>query len=216
MSASTASRSSGQGSSSPTSCCSSRCSRATDPRADGGVGSADRAAGGHPEPSVSQRTASRMRTASRARTSRSTDLTPESFAKAVATDARRKVRTARTRTRAVIANSVVAFGGCLTPSIPRAKRAQVHGGDESAPSTSNIRRGGVGLTRPRLSKGSSTSTCGRCAEPKRAFGLIGMEQLWNRGGATGRNVRAAQGAKWLELATNRCHWLPPVAVSIAW
>src|SRR5438874_5477524 len=49
------------------------------------------------------------------------------------------------------------------------------------------------------------------------FGPIGMEQLWNRGGATGGKGSSRQKPqKWLELTGNRCHRLPPAAVWIAW
>jgi hypothetical protein len=40
-----------------------------------------------------------------------------------------------------------------------------------------------------------------------------MEQ---RGRNPSQTFWGAKGTKWLELATNRCHWLPPVAVWIAW
>jgi hypothetical protein len=70
----------------------------------------------------------------------------------------------------------------------------------------------AGLDPLLLQKGSSTSTCGRCPEPKRVFGSIGMEQLWNRGDATGgkRSARGTpeNGLNYGPTVATGCHRLP--------
>src|SRR5207302_10506166 len=71
--------------------------------------------------------------------------------------------------------------------------------------------------RPPSKRKGSTSADVACPTPKRPFwadwdGTV-MEQRGRNGWQT---FGSPKGRKWLDLAPNRCHWLPPVAVWIAW
>jgi len=71
------------------------------------------------------------------------------------------------------------------------------------------------LSRRSARRPNDTGMRGERQNPR--FWVIGMEQSWNRGGATGGKRSALQRAgKSLDLAPNRCQRLPPAAVWIAW